>query len=1061
MKSIISFITLFAAVNLLFAQSANYKSTVIDANTKEPLGNATVHLKIGNTTVMTDTNGSFEITANPSDSLIFTSIGYQTSIIAVKQLDEMKFITLKRETKDIAAIDVISTGYQQLPKNRATGSFQQVNNELFNRSVSTNVLDRLENVVSGLMFNRGDASNTDAFLIRGRSTITADAQPLIVLDDFPYDGDLQNINPNTIESVTVLRDAASASIWGARAANGVIVITTKRGKNLHPKVQLSTNVTFRGKPDLSNVSVMTSADRIEWEKNLYQSGYYQSAEAGNTLSSRTVAIPEAVELMIANPADLQERLDKLAGQNVYDDISKYFYRSSVNQQHNISVSGNASNLSYMFSTGYDKNLESLVGTSYDRISLRSSNQYRFNERLKAEASILYTQSRQISGGNDGMNIGSFNNGVSPYARVVDDNGNGLPYYHIHRKPFLDTVGNGSLQDWLYRPYDEIKLRSNTDKVRDMLLNTGLQYTFWDGLTAEIKYQYQNQLGNMREVNSPDAYNSRYMINRFSQINANGSVNYIVPTGGTIQSNSSEVQSHQGRAQLNYSKNWALKHDVNAIAGYEIRSRVTTGESYFRYGYDEEFASVNPIVDLVTWYPMLDNDNTMQIPSGINNVRKYTDNFLSYYFNGAYSYDNRYTISASLRKDEANLFGVNANMKGTPLWSIGGAWTVSNEPFFNQFFLPYLKIRTTYGVNGNISRLASANTVTLRLAGGATHGYPTQSIMSPPNKNLRWEKVKVFNIGLDFGTKNNRISGTIEYYNKHADDLLAQTPTDPTLGFSNVYANIASMIGKGLDASLNSINIKSSAFDWQTTFLYSYAKNEVTDYYMPVSNMGSTYLIDLSSITPVIGNPLFSAYSYIWAGLNPQTGSPQILVDGEVREDYNSIYNTMPLEKLQYHGSIQPTHYGALRNTFGYRNFGFSFNISYKFGYYFRTASVYNSGLVASWTGHGDFSKRWQKKGDELTTHVPSMLYPAEPLRDNVYRYSSLHIHRADNIRLEDFNLYYDFIPKKSKSLEKIRVFMYMSDLGALWYANKADIDPYYNNVPLQRRRISLGANINF
>src|SRR5690606_38175261 len=248
------------------------------------------------------------------------------------------------------------------------------------------------------------------------------------------------------------------------------------------------------------------------------------------------------------------------------------------------------------------------------------------------------------------------------------------------------------------------------------------------------------------------------------------------------------------------------------------------------------------------------------------------------------------------------------------------------------------------------------------------------------KNLRWEKVKVFNLGLDFGTKNQRINGTIEYYNKDADDLLAQTPTDPTLGFTTVYANVASMNGKGLDVNLNSINIQSTSFNWQTTLLYSYALNKVTDYYMPISNMGSTYLIDLSSITPVTGNPLYSAYSYAWAGLNPQNGSPQILVDGQINEDYNTIYNTLPLENLQYHGSIQPTHYGALRNNFGYRNFGLSFNISYKLGYYFRTASVYNNGIVAAWTGHGDFSKRWQKPGDELNNHVPLMIYPADPLR---------------------------------------------------------------------------------
>lgn len=1060
-SSILSILILLMGFNLLFGQVASHKGTVIDTDTKFPLENATIKSITVNTGVQTNSRGNFEISTNIKDSILVSLIGYRSVIISITSLANGLPIELEKISQNLDEVTVISTGYQQLPKERATGSFQHVNSELFNRSVSTNVLNRLENVVSGLIFNKGDAANTDAFLIRGRSTITADAQPLIVLDDFPYDGDLNNINPNTIESVTVLRDAAAASIWGARAGNGVIVITTKKGKTSRPQVQLNTNVTFQGKPDLSNVSMISSSDRVEWERFLYQSGYYQSTQIGNTLTSRSSAIPQAVELMISNPADLNEQLENLKRQNVYEDLSKYFYRSSVNQQHNISVSGREKNLSYMFSAGYDKNLEHLIGSSYDRITLRSSNQYKINKNLTAQASLQYTQSNNKQGGNDGLNTANFSRGLSPYTSLVDDQGNSLPYYHIHRKPFLDTVGKGRLQDWTYRPYDEISLRTNTDKVTDMLLNTGIRYEIFDGLTAEVKYQYQNQIGNLREINSPNSYGARYTINRFSQPNANGGVNYIVPLGGTLQSNESEVQSHQGRIQASYTKNWNLKHDLNAIGGYEIRGRITTGSNNFRYGYDEEFASINPIIDLLTWYPVLDGENPTQIPPGVNNVSKFTDNFLSYYFNGAYSYDKRYTISASFRKDEANLFGVNTNMKGTPLWSLGAAWILSNESFFNKQLLSYLKIRMTYGVNGNVSRLASANAVTLRSSAGTTHNFPTQSILSPPNKNLRWERVKVFNIAADFGTKNNRINGTIEFYNKRSDDLLAQTPTDPTLGFTTVYANVAAMTGKGVDVNLNLVNMQSSYFTWQTAFLYSYTNNKVSDYYMPISTMGSTYLIDLSSITPVIGNPLYSAYSYQWAGLNPTNGNPQVLVDGVVTQDYNALYNTLPLEKLQYHGSVQPVHYGAVRNSFSYKNIGLSFNISYKFGYYFRTTSVYNSGLVSSWTGHGDFSKRWQKSGDELTTHVPSMIYPANPLRDNVYQYSSVHIHRADNIRLEDISLSYDFFSNDKKAFEKIRVFLYMSELGTLWYANKLKIDPYYNNVPSARKRVSLGVNINF
>lgn len=1056
-------LTVFAllSLNLLFAQEIICKGTIIDAESKFPLQGATVQAKTGHSATQTDLKGYFEITAGQGDSLLISSVGYKSLWVAIQSLIELPTIELSKINETLEEVTIVNTGYQQLSKERATGSFQFVNQELFDRSVSTNVIDRLENTVSGLIFNKGDAEKTDPFLIRGRSTITADAQPLIILDDFPYDGDLDNLNPNTIESVTILRDAAAASIWGARAGNGVIVITTKKGSTHVPKVTFRTSVIARNKPDLSNISIISSADRVEWEKLLFESGNYNNAIAGNTLTSRGAAIPEAVELMIANPANLQEQLQKLAQQDVYADLSKYFYRREISQQHDIAVSGKTHDLSYSFSAGYLKNLESLVGNSHDRISLRSSNQYTFNKRLKADVSMIYTQSQNLRGGNEGVDFARFNSGLSPYAKLVGEDGEALPYYHLHRKPFLDTVGSGNLLDWTYRPYEEIYLKNSKEKIRDILVNSGVQFTILNGLTAGVKYQFENQLGTTRDVNGPDAYSARYTINRFSQVAQNGSVNYIVPLGGTLQSDIEEIQTHQGRFQINYSKNWNLKHEVNAIGGYEIRNRIITAESTFRYGYDEGTYTFNPKVDLVNWYPVLDGQYITPIPEGVNKMSKYTDNFLSYYFNGAYSYDNKYTLSASMRKDEANLFGVNSNMKGTPLWSLGLAWMISNEPFFKNEAIPYLKIRTTYGVNGNISRMASAKTVTQKFSAGTTHNYPTQSIMSPPNKNLRWEKVNLLNIGIDFSTKNNRINGTIEYYHKLAEDLLAATPTDPTMGFASVYANVASMTGKGVDVNLNSTNIGSALFKWTTTLLYSYTSNKVTDFYMPITNMGSTYLTSLSSITPAIGKPLYSVYSYPWAGLNPETGAPRVFIDGKESEDYSQIYNYTPLSQLQYHGSVQPTHFGALRNGFAHRNFGLSFTVSYKFGYYFRTATVYNSGLNNAWTAHGDFGSRWQKPGDELRTHVPSMLYPANTLRDNVYQYSSVHIHRADNIRLEDILFTYDFIPVKEQAFEKIRIFLSLSELGPLWYANNAGIDPYYNNIVLQRTKISIGANVNF
>src|SRR5690606_14353626 len=187
-------------------------------------------------------------------------------------------------------------------------------------------------------------------------------------------------------------------------------------------------------------------------------------------------------------------------------------------------------------------------------------------------------------------------------------------------------------------------------------------------------------------------------------------------------------------------------------------------------------------------------------------------------------------------DEANLFGVSSNMRGTPLWSIGAKWQLNRESWYTWDWLPVVNPRVTYGVNGNISRAASALTTAYLYSGGTTHRYPTATVVRPPNDQLRWERVKMLNLGLDFSLKGSVLSGSIEYYDKTATDLLAQTPTDPTLGFSSVFANVASMKGKGWDIQLNSLNIK-KALRWQSNLIYSYAANKVTEYLMPVSSVG--------------------------------------------------------------------------------------------------------------------------------------------------------------------------------------------------------------------------------
>lgn len=1036
--------------------------TVVSQKDGLPLVGATIKSLYANRSTSTDSVGQFVLYVPDENGEVHISyVGYDDLVKAYKTTDtDLGNVMMSVQGRAIDEV-VVSTGYQRISRERATGSFDHIDNTLINRSVSTDLLTRLENLSPGLLFNKGDAAETDAFLIRGRSTISAEAQPLIVLDDFPYDGDLNNINPNDIESVTILKDAAAASIWGARAGNGVIVITTKRGRTVKPKIELSSNVTMQGRPDLYNIKQVSSAERIELEQYLFQNGRFAAAANPATLQNRTNPIPYAVELMIQNPSDLDERLRALAARDVRNDLKEYFYRTSVNQQYNLNVSGQQERISYYMSGGFDRNLSELVGESFSRVSLRSGNSYKVNERFSIDASANFTYSKDENGGNHGYNLSPrpASSSLSPYTQLTDGQGNAKPVDLIMRSGFTDTVGNGRLMDWKYRPLDEINNEKHATNIRDFLINIGSQYMIIDGLLMQVKYQFQNQLQKSTIIYSEPSFYARNLINDYTQINgATGAITYPFPRGGVLQVDNTETIAHQGRGQLNYNRVWNTKHAVTALAGFEIRQRVTMNDVNQNMGYNEETGVINTNVNTETLF------SRISVP-GVSRISRYAttgelrDNFISYFSNGAYTFDRRYTLSGSFRKDEANLFGLNANEKGTPLWSVGGAWDMSNENFYVLDALPYLRLRTSYGINGNISRSANALTTISLFNAGWTHTSPRANIGSAPNRNLSWEQVKQWNIGVDFSMKNNRVSGTIEYYSKNSTDLLAQTPVDPTYGVSSMYMNVADMKGKGLDVHVNTVNLDRT-LKWRSSWMYSHSYSEVTNFLMPVATTGRPYL-PISLVNPLLGKPLYSVFALPFEGLDSQTGNPIGLVNGEPSTDYNAIYNGTTLDELIFYGTAQPTHFGAWRNSFSYKNLELSFNISFKFGYYFRRPSIeYTTLINNNWSGHGDYSDRWKEPGDEISTTVPSFVYPAVPNRDVFYRYSTELVERADHIRLEDINLRYRLVPRRTKNpITAIHLFVYAANLGVLWKSNDSGIDPYFNNIPLQQPRLSFGMNL--
>lgn len=1045
------------------AQQRSLKGTVSEAIGRKPISGVTFKVQNTERISVSDQEGQYLLTGvNDSDTISINAIGYKPKKYVANEIPSL--VLLEVQPTQINEVTVVNTGYQRISRERATGSFDVVGDEQLNRSVSGNFLERIENLTPGLLFNKGDAASTDPFLIRGRSTITADAQPLIVLDDFPYDGTLDNINPNDIQNVTVLKDAGAASIWGARAGNGVIVITTKKGHSENPTIDLTTNHTFQDRPDLSTVGMISSSDRIKWERFLFDNGFYDAAKNANNLASKVNPIPAAVELMISNPADLAQQLEVLGKNDIKKDISEHFYRKGYTQQHSLAVSGRSRAMRYYLSAGFDGNRDNVVSRDGQRYSLRANNEFNIGDKIKLVSSISYINNNGKEGNNMGLGTLRTNRaGISPYARLADEEGNALPYYSNIRKGFVDTVGQGYLLPWQYYPIKDIDNRSFRSNTLDNLINVGADYRILEGLIVASRFQYQKQSIKSDGLYSEDSYYARNLVNQYSQINRNtGVVSYPVPRGAILDSELESVASRQIRLQASFIRTIHNDHFIDAIVGFEARNRITKDRSFRYYGYKENYASINTSMDFNSYYPVMTTTGSSRVPN-VQSVGRLRDNFMSYFANASYTYLGRYTATGSFRKDEANLFGVNANMRGTPLWSVGAMWNLRKESFLEgNGVLDELKLRATWGVNGNISRSASAYTTALYFSNGQTHNYPMSVIQTPPNQDLRWERIKMANIGMDFSFWKGRLTGAFDLYHKDASDLIAQTPIDPTLGMSSTFANTANMTSKGIDVQIGT-SLPFGRARFRSAFIYSYTSSEVAEYLMPASDVGYTYAGSMTStMNPIKGKPLYSAFSYAFMGLDGQNGNPLFLYNGESSDDYVGIINNSPLDSMIYHGPVQPVYYGAWINSIDLGRFSVSAIISYKFGGYFRRLSVVDEDLRNGWGGHGDYSNRWQQPGDEAYTDIPSVAYPAIASKDQVYMLSSSLVEKSGNIRLEDINIGYRIDPgPKFRYIKYLRIYTYLSNLGSLWTVNSKGVDPVFNNIPRSAKRISIGLQAKF
>lgn len=1042
-------------------QSFFMNGTVTDENGESIIG-ATIMVGGSNQGTVTDFKGHYSLAVKPGDLVTFTYIGMTDKV--VKANAEKKTVNVQMTTNSTALDDVVVTGYQTLSKERATGAYAVISEKSTKGKLETDVLSRIEGLVAGI--NKAYSSNNDKIVIRGITTIQGTQTPLYVVDGMPFEGDIASINPTDVQNITVLKDAAASSIYGARAANGVIVITTRRGKEGKTRINYNGSLKITPKPDIDYLNLMNSSELIDMQMEGFE--YYHTAyENLNERRSLNPVISLLYEHENGNLSDsqLESALSPYRNSDNRKQIEDEFARTGVVHQHNFSISGGTNNNRYFATLNYMGNYGNQKFRNNDRIGFSLKDDVDFFKWLSADFGVTGSFARS-KGDNGADNYVNLITGYPSYYMLKDGDGNllnierGKSDYELER---LQSIG---LMDETYNPITNRSEENYHKNYNYYRLHAGLKFKIIDGLSVDLRYQTESTYTKERQLYSNLSYTVRNMINNAAQYDKKSQVLTLnIPKGGQLDERRYEDYSYTLRAQINFNRTFG-KHAVAAIAGAERRMVRHTGAVNYYMGYDDGSLGVKPINPLVL-SPLSGTealDGSFNWSYGSNNSLIHDeDRYVSFYGNGSYTFDDRYSLTASVRMDQSNLFGTDPKYQYRPLWSVGGGWQIANEAFMKDLtWINRLNLRATFGIAGNVPKNVGPY---MNIVDGSYNSWVEDFgayISNPPNSQLRWEKTTTTNIGLDFAFLHSRLSGSIDYYHKKTNDLLGNRNADPTLGHSTLMVNYGSMFNKGVELSLQSINIQNKNFVWATNFMFSYNKNELTNL---EGTRESVFNYSAYNVQAV-GYPVNSLFSYRYAGLNPENGS--VLV-------YNSkgekVSNVSTVEDMVYSGTRDPKYTASLKNFFSIYDFDLSFMFVYYGGHVFRDVVSDYMGGIPSKNLNRKSLNYWRKKGDENIPGVaPAFNRNIHYMVAQAWYSADVHVKRADYIKLRDISISYN-LPKiwlNKFAIESAAITCQISN--AWWWAANGDIDPEAYSVYSYGRSsytlpnpttYTLGVSLNF
>ena len=1013
------------------------RGTVTDEN-GEPLMGVSVSADGSTPLTVTDADGKFSVPmpANATQ-LTFTYVGMATQTINIGQRSNFHIAMSAGEQ---ALKDVVVTGYQTISRERTTGSFNVVTPEKLKGKLQTSILARLEGMVPGMMQQNG------ALYIRGMSTLNGGANaysPLFVVDGLPFEGDINSINPATIKSITVLKDAAAASIYGARAANGVVVISTidAKGEN-KATIRYDASVKFTPKPDMDYLNLMDTREMMDLREYGFKfnsipyamipPNYYLDPVSELLYKHRDGLIDEQT---------FQDGMNKYRNLNNRKQLEDFYTQTCIEHQHNLSLSGGNDINRYVFTLNYLGNRFNARYNQLQRYGATLRDNIKLTSWLNAEAALTINYNSTQSDRGMGTYADMYRNQPS-YTMLKDENGNPLNVPTYKSEWEMKRLTELGLKDEHYSPITNRREERYDSKENYYRLMLGLNLKIMKGLNFDVRFQTENSADKTVEIHSERSYYVRNMINDAAQYNpATKKLTLNVPEGAQYSESRGDADSYTLRAQLNFNRDFG-PHSITALAGGERRRTKTTNTSIYYMGFNESTLAYKPIdptaLTNVKGTESLAGNFSWSF-TGNNWINEIENRYVSFYANAAYAFDSKYNLTASIRVDQSNLFGTDPRYQYRPLWSVGGAWHIAKERFLagRLSWLNALTLRATYGIGGNVPRGASPY-VTLKAAQYNPWSKDFMAeIKSPPNYTLRWEKTATTNLGLDFSVLNNRLSGSIEVYRKHSTDLLAQRDADPTLGFKQLTLNYGNMTNKGIEVSLNSVNLQTRNLRWTTGLNFGYNKNMLDDVEDSNPNVHSY----TSGFAAVKGHPLGAIFSFQYAGLSPTDGTPRYYVEGGSKTEAQ-VSN---LSDLVYSGTRHPTYSGSFSNTIAYKDFELSFMLMFYGGNVLRTEPAPFVSEPSHLNPNKEMRNIWRQPGDErnpdATPAFTGYALDLATMRHPWYA-ADRHVFKADYAKLRHLSLTYR-VPQQLVAkcgLSQLAFTLQGQNLLS-WSANKYGVDP--------------------